>query len=96
MTTQVIFKLDSAIKKKAQKVAKKYGSTFSAYLQQASYDLVAGAVRPGLVIEPERFNAKTRRIMDKALKDIKEGKNLVGPFNNAKEAIAYLKNRHAR
>jgi len=97
MTTQVIFKIDKVIKKEAQKVTKQYGSTYSAFLQQATYGLLDGSIRPGLLQLPEeKFNAKTLRELKKISKDIKEGKNLSPVFNNAKDAIAYLKTRHAR
>jgi len=35
-------------------------------------------------------NAKTRKILDQALKDIKQGKNLVGPFETAEEMDNFL------
>ncbi len=78
-------------------MAKADGLSFSDILQMSTRAYVEGKLKPGMFQpEPEKFNAKTRRILDKALKDIEEGKNLSPSFNNAKEAIAYLKNRHAR
>ncbi len=35
-------------------------------------------------------NKETQKLLDEIDKDIKEGKNLVGPFNNAKEMDIYL------
>lgn len=40
----------------------------------------------------EEFNAKTRRDVERVLKDIKEGKNLSPSFTTVKEARAYLEN----
>ena len=91
MTTQVIFKIDPAIKKKAQKKAKEYGSTFSAYLQQATYALLDGSIRPGLLQQPEeKFNAKTLKELKQISKDIKKGKNLSPAFSSIKEMDDYL------
>jgi len=40
--------------------------------------------------EPPMPNAKTRKILDQAISDIKAGKNLVGPFESAKEMDNFL------
>jgi antitoxin component of RelBE/YafQ-DinJ toxin-antitoxin module len=95
MTTQVIFKIDKKLKDKAMKKAQDEGLPFAFVLKMATQAYVEGRLEPQMV-QPEKFNAKTRRILDQALKDIKAGKNLSPTFNNAKDAITYLKNRHAR
>ena len=41
----------------------------------------------------EKLNAKTRRLLMRALKDIKEGKNMSPAFDNVEDAIAYLKKK---
>lgn len=91
MTTQVIFKIDPAIKAKAQIKAKKQGSTYSAFLQQATYAFVEDDLGLGLINRP-KLNNKTKKILERELKDIKAGKNLSPYFKNAKDAINYLKN----
>ncbi len=89
MTTQVIFRIDKKIKAQSQKKAKGSGLTFSDILQMATYAYVKNDFEPVLMRKEERFNAKTRRELTKALDDIKKGKNMSPAFSNAKEAIAY-------
>ena len=91
MTTQVIFNIDKKLKVKAQKKAKADGLSFSDILQMSTRAYVEGKLEPRMIHpEPEKFNAKTRREIEKALKDIKAGKNLSGPFYSAKEMDDYL------
>ncbi len=90
MITQVIFKIDKALKAKAQKKAKLDGLSFSDILQMSTRAYVEGKLQPQMVQKEEKFNAKTRRILDRRLGDIKEGKNLVGPFKNVEEMKKYL------
>jgi len=90
MTTQVIFKLDKTLKAQAMKRAQNEGVALSAVLKMATKAFVAGDLRIGLVRE-EKFNAKTRKELDQALKDIKAGKNLSPRFSNAEDAISYLR-----
>lgn len=89
MTTQVIFKIDPVIKAKAQIKAKKHGSTYSAFLQQATYAFIEGDLGLGLIDRP-KLNKKTVRELKKISQDIKEGKNLVGPFKTVTEMKKYL------
>jgi antitoxin component of RelBE/YafQ-DinJ toxin-antitoxin module len=91
MTTQVLFKIDKKLKEKAQKKAKADGLSFSDILQMSTRAYVEGKIIPGMIQPEEKFNAKTRKEIEKALKDIKEGKNLSPAFDNAKDAIAYLR-----
>lgn len=89
MTTQVIFNIDKKLKQQAMKKAQGEGMALSYILQSATKAYVKGVLGLELVKQPE-FNAKTRRELDKALKDIKEGKNLVGPFKSVAEMKKYL------
>lgn len=91
MTTQVIFKIDKKLKEKAMKKAEGQGLPFASVLKLATQAYVAGDLDVGLVAE-EKFNAKTRRMLQRELRDIKLGKNISPRFTNAKDAIAYLKN----
>ena len=90
MTTQVIFNIDKKLKIKAMKKAQSEGLPFGAVLKLATKAFVEGTFDVGLVPN-EEFNPSTRKSVDKAVKDIKEGKNLSARFSSAKEAIAYLK-----
>ena len=90
MNTQVIFNLDKKLKDQAMKKAQGQGLPFGAILKLATKAYVEGTLDVGFVSN-EEFNPPTRKSIDKALKDIKEGKNLSSDFKSAKEAIAYLK-----
>jgi len=90
MTTQVIFNIDKKLKIKAMKKAQSEGLPFGAILKLATKAFVEGTFDVGL-ISNEEFNPSTRKSVDKALRDIKENKNLSPRFSSTKEAIAYLK-----
>ena len=90
MSSQVIFKVDKKLKEKAMKKAQNEGIAFSSVLKLATQAYVDGALSVQLVAQP-KLNAKTRRELLKVSKEIREGKNLSPFFNNAQDAIAYLK-----
>ena len=92
MTSQVIFKIDSKLKAKAMKRARRAGLPFASVLKFATEAYADGHLNVGLM-ETERFNAKTRKEIAEALEDIKHGRNISPTFDNADDAIAYLKNR---
>lgn len=92
MTSQVIFKIDSKLKKQAMQKAQSQGMTFSSILKLATQAYVDGEADVQFVTQPQ-LNAKTRRELIKISEDIKEGKNLSPRFNNVENAIAYLKSR---
>ena len=90
MNTQVIFKLDKSLKEIAMKKARAEGVPFASVLKFATKAFVEGDFSIGIVERPV-LNDKTRKIIDSALKNIKAGKNLSPGFDNAKDAIAYLR-----
>lgn len=71
------------------KRAQAEGISFSSVLMLATRSFVEGDLNVGIVQRPV-FNDKTRKILDRALKDIKEGKNLSPRFTNMKDMDAYL------
>jgi antitoxin component of RelBE/YafQ-DinJ toxin-antitoxin module len=89
MISQVVFKIDEKLKKKAMKRAEGEGLTFSTVLKLATQAYVDGGLEVGLKV-PERFNPKTRKELDKTLKDIDKGKNLSPAFGNVNDMMAYL------
>lgn len=89
MTTQVIFKIDKRLKDKAMKKAQVEGLAFASVLKLATQAYVNGELDVELVARP-KLNAKTRREIEQALRDIKAGKNLSPAFDNVNDAIAYL------
>lgn len=90
MVTQVIFKIDKKLKDKAMAKAQNEGIAFASILKLATKAFVEGNFDVGLVINNE-FNPRTKKMLAREIKDIKAGKNMSPAFNNAKDAIAYLK-----
>jgi len=87
-TTVINIKTDKNLKKDAQKLAKNFGLPLSAIVNTYLREFV----REKRIVfsEPPMPNAKTRKILDQAISDIKAGKNLVGPFESAKEMDNFL------
>ena len=90
MNTQVIFKIDKNLKNQAMRKAQNEGISFTTILKLATKAFVDNELNVGLVVK-EVFNPHARKSIAHKLKDIKEGKNISPGFNNAKDAIAYLK-----
>lgn len=90
MTTQFMFKIEPKLKKAAMKRAKEKGIAFSSVLNFAADAFVEGYLDVGLTVR-EELNSRTQKIIARELKDRKEGKNMSPAFDNAKDAIAYLK-----
>ena len=88
-TTVINIKTDKNLKKDAQELAKNFGLPLSAIVNIYLREFV----REKRIIfsEPPTPNAKTRKILDRAIADIKAGKNLVGPFESAEEMDKFLR-----
>ncbi|MSU55720.1 MAG: hypothetical protein EXS51_00205 [Candidatus Taylorbacteria bacterium] len=98
MKTIINIKADRDIKIKAQKVAKQLGVPLSLVINNYLRDFVRTkevhfSLRDSLPLgKPEGvLKPAVARRLARIHKDIVEGKNLVGPFNSAKEAISYLR-----
>ncbi len=77
------------LKKEAQKIAKEAGIPLSLVVDNGLRKFVA---RRAITVEaPLIPNAKTAKILDRVLKDIKEGKNIEGPFYSVEEFMKGLK-----
>jgi antitoxin component of RelBE/YafQ-DinJ toxin-antitoxin module len=87
----VIFKIDKKLKERAQKQAKKGGFSLSDYYRSVTIPLAEGKSGVGFVQE-EQLNAKTQRELRQILKEIRQEKGLSPAFDNAEDAINYLKN----
>ncbi|MDZ4221366.1 MAG: hypothetical protein U1C18_00660 [Patescibacteria group bacterium] len=90
MMSQIVFNIDAKLKEKAMRRARKAGMPFSSVLKFAAAAYAEGRLDVGMA-EPERFNAKTRKEIEEALEDAKHGRNISPAFDNADDAIAYLK-----
>lgn len=81
-------KTDSVLKKKAQDLAQELGLSLSVILNNYLKEFVK---TERVVFEkPLIPNAKTRKSLNQTLKDIKEGKNMEGPFETAEDMIRAL------
>lgn len=89
MNSQVIFKINTKLKEKAMRRARRDGVPFSSILKLTTQAYAEGRLDVG-VGEPERFNAKTRKEIEEALEDAKHGRNLSPAFDNAAAMDAYL------
>ncbi len=90
MKTVMSFKVDKDVRDKARRVAKKIGVPLSMVVNnQLKRFVEEGRIE---FREPLVPNAKTRKILDQALKDIREGneKAFSPMFTNAEDAVAWL------
>lgn len=88
--TMINVKIDSKLKKQAQKIAKSFGLPLSTVVSRKLEEFVDDG---RLVFEkPLVPNAKTAKLIDESRKNYREGKmeKFSGPFNSADEAIAHL------
>ncbi len=80
-------KTDSALKAKAQKVARDIGLPLGTVINRYLQNFV---VEQRVVFErPEIPNAETRKAIKETMRDVKTGKNMIA-FKNAKEMDDYL------
>lgn len=88
--TMINVKIDSKLKRKAQKMAKSFGLPLSTIVSRKLEEFVDD----GRLIFERPFvpNAKTAKLIDESRKNYREGKmeNFSGPFNGVDEAIAHL------
>ena len=88
MTSKVVFKVDSKVKAKAMKRAKKEGVPFASVLKTITQDFAEGKYSFKLVREIP--NARTARILRAARADFKKGKNISPAFSSGKDMDLYL------
>ncbi|MCC6323828.1 type II toxin-antitoxin system RelB/DinJ family antitoxin [Candidatus Nomurabacteria bacterium] len=87
MNTTMLIKTNKELKVKAQKLAKEMGLPLGTLVNNYLKTFV---IERQAVFTAPMPNKKTIKIIEQARKDIKAGKNLSGPFNTVKEAIAFL------
>ena len=90
MNTQVVFNMNKKLKNEAMRKARSFGMPFSSVLNIATQAFVDGKISIE-AIDERPFNAKTRRILTRALKDIEAGKNIIGPFDSAEDMMKSLR-----
>jgi len=87
MNTTMLIKTDKVLKTKAQKLAKEMGLPLGTLVNNYLKTFV---IERQAVFTAPTLNKKTIKIIEQARKDIKAGKNLVGPFTNVKDMIKSL------
>jgi len=95
MKTVMSFKVDKDVRDRARKVAKKIGVPLSMVVNRQLKQFAKDQrIEFG---EPLIPNAKTRKILDEALRDIREGReDKFSPmFDNADDAIRWLERNDA-
>lgn len=95
MKTAISFKIDADVRNRARIVAKKIGVPLSMVVNQQLKQFADE--RRIEFYEPLIPNAKTRKILDEALRDIREGnEDAFSPaFANADDAIKWLERNDA-
>lgn len=89
MKTSVLnIKIDPKVKKEAQKVADELGFTLSAIINASLKNLSRSKTISFSVLEP---SARLKRSIRSAHDDYVKGKNIVGPFYDAKSMIESLR-----
>jgi addiction module RelB/DinJ family antitoxin len=88
--TVINIKIDKKLKGDAQRVAGELGLPLGTIVNTYLRDLV----REKRVVfsAPPIPNKKTTELLKRALRDVKWGKNVDGPFASAKDALSYLHN----
>ena len=89
MQTMISFKIEKSLKNDAQKTARALGVSLNAVVNQCIKEFVAS--RLVIFTDHPLPNKKTQLLLDRAVADIKAGKNIVGPFYSAEEMIKSLK-----
>jgi len=86
--TMINIRTDAEVKEKAQRVAKNLGFPLStiinAYLKQFVRE------KEVRFSEGYQMTPKLEKLLDQVEKDIKNKRNIAGPFKNMDEAIKYL------
>lgn len=95
MKTAISFKIDTDVRNRARIVAKKIGVPLSMVVNQQLKQFADE--RRIEFYEPLIPNAKTRKILDEAMRDIREGneKAFSPMFDNADDAIKWLERNDA-
>lgn len=82
MDTSILFKIDKRTKERAAKMAKKHGSTLSAFLRSATRAYADGDIEVGI-----EFSEETKRGIERGLRDLRAGK--VTPAEEVFEELGF-------
>jgi DNA-damage-inducible protein J len=85
-TATVQIRMDAELKKQAEKMFNEMGMNMTTAFTIFTKAVVNQGRIPFEIYAAEVPNAKTRKVLD----DVKNGKNVVGPFKNTKKMMDYL------
>lgn len=88
MKTTINIKADKEVKENAQKIAKDLGLTLSAIMNASLKEFIRNRSVSFSTIP--KMTPYLESVLDEVEKDIKEGKNMAGPFSTAEEMDEYL------
>ena len=88
----VTIKIDKEVKKVAQKQARREGVSLANLFASRITTFFTSTYLNNDFEPKEQLNAKTREMLVKEMKEIREGKNMSPGFDDVEDAIAYLKN----
>jgi addiction module RelB/DinJ family antitoxin len=90
-TTLMSLKTDKRIKEKAQKIAKSMGFSLGTLLNAFLRQFIREKEISFSAVRREKLRPEIERILEEAGQDLRWGKNISPAFENANDAIAYLK-----
>ncbi len=88
MKTMINIKTDKDVKEEAQKTAKELGVPLSTVINAFLKEFVRNKSVSFSAVP--RMTPYLERVLDEVEKDLKEGKNMVGPFDNAEDLMKSL------
>ena len=88
MKTMINIKADKEVKENAQAIAKELGMPLSVVINAFLKEFIRSRSVSFSAIP--RMTPYLENILDEVEKDIKTGKNMIGPFETTEEANAYL------
>lgn len=91
MKTMINIKADKEVKENAQKIAKELGLPLSGVINAFLKEFIRSRSISFSAIP--KMTPYLESILGKVEKDIKEGKNMAGPFTTAEEMDKYLDSR---
>ncbi len=89
MQTMLSIKIDKNLKEKAQEVAHTLGVSLNAVINQNIKEFIN--VRQITFTDHPMPNKRTMKLLAKLSADVEAGRNLIGPFNTAEDAIKALR-----
>ncbi len=88
MKTMINIKADKEVKESAQEIAKELGMPLSVVINAFLKEFIRSRSVHFSAIPT--MTPYLERVLDEVEKDIKTGKNIIGPFESAEKANAYL------